>query len=146
MDLVILVLLITNTILAACAIGGFIISYLRFKEKNAAINSRLDEQSEKGENERDTTIQMLDHIKALRLNMETNQKAINELEKSLKKLEECVEHRISPRAANEIEKKRQALKEAELVRKKEQDEWKKLVAVAKGIGWVLNRIKEEEED
>ena len=86
--------------------------------------------------DRRTTRKMLDHIKILRANVEENRKEIE-------RLRIAYESKLTSSSQVALEKRRQELKEAELQTKKEQQEWKKLVQIAKGIGWFLERTKEE---
>jgi len=86
--------------------------------------------------DRRTTKQMLDHIATLRTNVEGNHKEIE-------KLRAAYEGRLTLASESALKQRQLALKEAELQMKKEQQEWKKLVQIARGIGWYLERTKEE---
>jgi len=97
---------------------------------------QIKSEKQKGESERATTKQMLDHLNALRRNIEANRKAIKKLEKS-------IDNQITPKVATAIDERKTALKEEELRLKKEKQEWKKLTDIAKGIGWAIKRMKEE---
>jgi len=89
--------------------------------------------------DRKTTRRILDHIKSVRKSVKRNEKAIE-------KLRIAVDGGLTTSSVQAIEERKIALKEAELARKKEQDEWNKVVAAAKGIGWFLDRMKEDEEE
>ena len=132
LDLVLLILSASNATLAVCAIGNLVLSYRGFRRE-------LEKERSESEKERDTTRQMLDHITAMRKNIEDNSAAIAHLEKA-------AEHSLTPSSEAAIRERQLALEEAEHARKKERDEWDKLVAVARGIGWVLDKMGEEEED
>jgi hypothetical protein len=127
----ILVLIIVNSVLASCAIGSLILSYLGFKRE-------IEKEQREGENERKTTRQMLNHLEVLRSSVEANRKSIHDLEKS-------VEGKVAPSAVRSIEQRKAELKDEELRLKKERQEWKKLTDVAKGIGWAWKVLKEDDE-
>ena len=96
--------------------------------------------------DRKTTRQILDHISSLRKSMAKNAVAIKKLESTCDTLQKAADGKLTTSSLSAIEERKLALREAELARKKERDEWNKVVAVAKGIGWVLDRMGEEDED
>jgi len=128
-----------ETILLICTIGILIFNYLSYKREGKRVASTVNEERKKGESERKTTRQLLDYINTLRTDVEENRKAV-------KRLEQVIENRLTPSSATAIQDKQQILKEEALRLKKEQLEWNKLKGVAKGIGWVLDRMKETDED
>jgi len=96
--------------------------------------------------DRITTRQILDHISSLRESMKQNAMAVKKLEAICDTLQKAADAKLTTSSVKAIEERKLALKEAELARKREKDEWGKVVAVAKGIGWILDKMGEEEED
>jgi hypothetical protein len=86
--------------------------------------------------DRQTARQMLDVIEGLRKSTERN-------EKEIETLRIAFENKLTTKSQEDLKKRQLELKAIESQRKNEKDEWRKLVQIAKGIGWFLKRSEED---
>ena len=63
-----------------------------------------------------------------------------------KRIDELYKIVPEARTSDILAQRRTELERQKLDMQKEREQWKKLVAVAKGIGWVLDRMKEDDEE
>lgn len=143
MDLLSLSALITSV----AAVGGLILAvvklwYQRGKDK-AETDSKIEKERKDGEANRATTKEILDHAAALRSMIDEKEKKIQALEKRIDALSKAVPE---ARTADILAQKRAEMERERLAMEKEREQWKRLVAVAKGIGWVFDRMKEDDEE
>ena len=145
MDDATLIIIVIYSILAICSIAGFVLSYIKFGREEKRISKNMAEEKKKGEKERETTRQMLDHIDALRKTIDKNQKSMDAIERKISVLEKAVDGKLTTSSVKAIDDYQKAVEERKLAIEQEKFEWSKLVDIAKGIGWFLDRIKEDEE-
>ena len=96
-------------------------------------------ERKQGESERKTTREMMDYLAILKKESEGHRKAIAALELRVNEALAKTQ-KTQPNGAKKLELQKQKL---DLEREKLQ--WKQLVDAAKGIGWVLERLSEEDE-
>lgn len=111
-----------SSVLAIVAIAGVVLT---------AIKTFWDIRKD-----RDTTREMLTNIQSMR-------RAIDSIRKEIKKLQEASDNRLTSTSKDALEQRRQALREQELQMEKEKQNWLRLVDVARGIKWYINKSDEE---
>jgi len=92
---------------------------------------------------REAAKEILDQAVALRKALDDKETKIQQLEKRIDELYKVVPE---ARTADILVQKRTELAQRKLDMQNEREQWNRLVAVAKGIGWILDRMKENEED
>jgi len=96
-------------------------------------------ERKQGESERKTTREMMDYLAILKKESEDHRKAIASLEL---RVNQALDKTLKTQP-NEI--KKAELQKQKLDLEREKLKWKQLVVAAKGVGWVLDRLSEEEE-
>ena len=92
---------------------------------------------------REAAKEILDQAVALRKALDDKETKIQQLEKRIDELYKVVPE---ARTADILVQKRTELAQRKLDMQNEREQWNRLVAVAKGIGWILDRVRENEED
>ena len=132
---------------SVAALGGLLIAIFKLwtqhKKDKADMDSKLEKEKADGEANRATTKEILDHASALRSMIDEKEKKIQALEKRFDALSKAIPQ---AQTAEILAQKRAEMERERLAMAKERDQWNKLVAVAKGIGWVLDRMKEDDEE
>jgi hypothetical protein len=96
-------------------------------------------ERKQGESERETTREMMDYLAILKMESEDHRKAIASLEL---RVNQALDKTLKTQP-NEI--KKAELQKQKLDLEREKLKWKQLVVAAKGIGWILERLGEDEE-
>jgi len=122
---------------------GVVALWIQHKKDKAEMDSKLEKEKIDGEADRATTKEILDHASALRSLIEEKEKKIQALEKRVDSLSKAIPQ---AQTADILAQKRAEMERERLAMAKERDQWNRLVAVAKGIGWILDRVKEDEEE
>jgi hypothetical protein len=106
------------------------------------LNSKLEKEKKNAEANRNATKEILDYAATLRKLLDDKENRIQQLERRTDEL-----YKIVPEARTSgiVAQKRADLAQQKLDAEKERDQWKRLAAVGKAIGWVLERMKEDEE-
>jgi len=107
------------------------------------LETALNEERRLGELGRETTKEILGQIATTRKMIEKQDRKINSLKKEIEAIKENVPQLKTKKIIEE--KKFELQKEAE-TRRNEQEQWNRLVDVAKGIGWIYEKWKESQED
>ena len=140
-------LAVSAIVTAVTALGGLVIAVVTLwtqrKKDKAEMDSKLEKEKTDGEADRATTKEILDHASALRNMIEEKGKRIQALEKRVDSISKAIPQ---AQTADILAQKRAEMEREKLAMAKEREQWNKLVAVAKGIGWVLDRMKEDEEE
>jgi len=132
---------------ASCfaAIGGLVVAVIKLwlvRKDKADLASRLEKEEKESEATRKATKEILDHTVGLRKLLDEKETRIRQLEKQIDELYKVVPE---ARTSDILAQRRTELERQKLDMQKEREQWKKLIAVAKGIGWVLDRMKEDDE-
>ena len=140
-------LVVSAIVTSVAALGGLVIAavtiWVQHKKDKAEMDSKLEKEKTDGEADRATTKEILDHASALRSMIEEKEKKIQALEKRVDSLSKAIPQ---AQTADILAQKRAEIERERLAMAKERDQWNKLVAVAKGIGWFLDRMKEDDEE
>jgi len=126
-----------TAVTAIATLGLFLVGIATF------LNLKLEKEKKNAEANRNATKEILDYVASLRKLLDDKEDRIQQLERRIDEL-----YRIVPEARTSgiVAQKKAELAQQKLDAQKERDQWKRLVAVAKGIGWVLDRMKEDDEE
>jgi hypothetical protein len=96
-------------------------------------------ERKQGESERQTTREMVDYLAIMKKELDDHRKIIASLEKRVNEALSKTQKTVPG------EDKRLQIEQQRLDLEREKLQWQQLVDAAKGIGWVLDRLDEDEE-